>query len=74
MCTAVRNVYSSNISRALARLQALLLDGYNREVAIRRNTFYLIGGSAVVLWGHETNGDGTDGTTSTTVSVGRCTC
>ena len=31
------------------------------QVSIRRNKFYLIGGSGVVLWGHETNGDGTDG-------------
>jgi|EP01043_Picozoa_sp_COSAG02_P016752 hypothetical protein len=41
--------------------QAVLLDGYNRDATFARNTFYLLGGSGVVLWGYETNGDGTDG-------------
>ena len=41
--------------------QAVLLDGYNRDATFNRNTFYLLGGSGVVLWGYETNGDGTDG-------------
>jgi hypothetical protein len=54
--------------------QAVLLDGYNRDASFTRNTFYLIGGSGVVLWGYETNGDGTDGNQPrrTTVSENFC--
>ena len=41
--------------------QAVLLDGYNRDATFARNAFYLLGGSGIVLWGYETNGDGTEG-------------
>ena len=40
---------------------AVVLSGYNRDARLTGNTFYLLGGSAVVLWGHETNGDSPDG-------------
>ena len=53
---------------------AVVLSGYNRDARLTGNTFYLLGGSAVVLWGHETNGDGTDGNQPrrTTVSENFC--
>ena len=41
--------------------QAVLLDGYNRAARITGNTFHLLGGSGVVLWGLEHDGDGTAG-------------
>ena len=52
----------------------MVLSGYNRDARLTGNTFYLLGGSAVVLWGHETNGDGTDGNQPrrTTVSENFC--
>ena len=53
---------------------AVVLSGYNRDARLTGNTFYLLGGSAVVLWGYETNGDGTDGNQPrrTTVSENFC--
>ena len=53
---------------------AVVLSGYNCDARLTGNTFYLLGGSAVVLWGHETNGDGTDGNQPrrTTVSENFC--
>jgi len=63
---AIRAKGSKNLSVTDCLFQrldgnALMLDGYNRHAELSSNEFFLIGNSAVVLWGYEHYGDGTGG-------------